>query len=162
MRFSQGKVSLLQYPFFPAGTAHPGSRSETPPAFAGGPVRGRRLLCPFTCRLRSVCRGRIYAARQGFAVTRGSRLVARFLRSVGRALPPPHMVILSFKFSTSFSLFNIPFSPAGVQNAGFTLCPPFLPPPRRQNPTPFPAAAARGAAVFPRFNRPYYDYDQSY
>ena len=86
--FSQGKGSLLQYPFFPAGTAHPGSRSETPPAFAGGPVRGRRLLCPCTGRCRSVCRGRIYAARQGFAVTRGSRLVARFRRSVGRAFTP--------------------------------------------------------------------------
>src|SRR5699024_12656001 len=35
-RFSQGKGSLLQYRFLPAGKAHPGSRSETPPAFAGG------------------------------------------------------------------------------------------------------------------------------
>ena len=34
-RFSQGKCSLLQYRLFPAGKAHPGSRSETPPAFAG-------------------------------------------------------------------------------------------------------------------------------
>ena len=38
LRSSQGKGSLLQYRFFPAGTAHPGSRSETPPAFAGGPT----------------------------------------------------------------------------------------------------------------------------
>ena len=37
-RFSQGKGSLLQYRFFAAGKAHPGSRSETPPAFAGGPT----------------------------------------------------------------------------------------------------------------------------
>ena len=36
LRSSQGKCSLLQYPFFPVGTAHPGSHSKTPPAFAGG------------------------------------------------------------------------------------------------------------------------------
>ena len=63
LRFSQGKGSLLQYRFFPAGKAHPGSRSETPPAFAGGPVCGKRLPCPFTCRPRRVCRGRMHAAR---------------------------------------------------------------------------------------------------
>ena len=60
---SQGKCSLLQYRLFPAGTAHPGSRSETPPAFAGGPVCGKRLPCPFACRSRSVRRGRMHAAR---------------------------------------------------------------------------------------------------
>ena len=85
LRFSQGNGSLLQYRFFPAGTAHPGSRSETPPAFAGGPVYGKRLPCPFTCRSRQVRRGRMHAARQGCAVARGSRLVARLRRSVGRA-----------------------------------------------------------------------------
>ena len=52
LRFSQGKGSLLQSPFFPAGKAHPGSRSETPPTFAGGRVCGRHRLCPFTCRFR--------------------------------------------------------------------------------------------------------------
>lgn len=52
LRFSQGKGSLLQYRFFPTGTAHPGSRSETPPAFAGGRVYGRHLPCPFACRFR--------------------------------------------------------------------------------------------------------------
>ena len=56
LRSSQGKGSLLQYRFFPAGTAHPGSRSETPPAFAGGPICGKRLPCPFACRPRSVRR----------------------------------------------------------------------------------------------------------
>ena len=55
-RSSQGNGSLLQYRFFPAGTAHPGSRSETPPAFAGGPICGKRLPCPFACRPRSVRR----------------------------------------------------------------------------------------------------------
>ena len=63
LRSSQGKGSLLQYRFFPAGTAHPGSRSETPPAFAGGPVCGKHLLYPFAGCSRSVRRGRMYAAR---------------------------------------------------------------------------------------------------
>ena len=62
-RFSQGKCSLLQYRFFPAGTAHPGSRSETPPAFAGGNVCGKHLLYPFTYHSRPVRRGRMHAAR---------------------------------------------------------------------------------------------------
>ena len=56
LRSSQGKGSLLQYRFFAAGTAHPGSRFETPPAFAGGPICGKRLPCPFACRPRSVRR----------------------------------------------------------------------------------------------------------
>ena len=43
LRSSQGKGSLLQYRLFAAGKAHPGSRSETPPAFAGGPVCGKHL-----------------------------------------------------------------------------------------------------------------------
>ena len=62
-RSSQGKGSVLQYRLFAAGTAHPGSPSETPPAFAGGPVCGKRLPCPFACRSRPVRRGRMHAAR---------------------------------------------------------------------------------------------------
>ena len=63
-RSSQGKGSLLQYRFFPAGKAHPGSRSETPPAFAGGQT-GRMHLVPIwqTSSSRAVRRGRMYAAR---------------------------------------------------------------------------------------------------
>ena len=40
--------SFLPWPRpVPAGTAHPGSRSETPPAFAGGPFPGRRTRRPY-------------------------------------------------------------------------------------------------------------------
>ena len=89
-RFSQGKGSLLQYRFFPAGTTHPGSRSETPPAFAGGrsaanacftrlpAILGRFvgaacmrpvtvcLMVTFLVRVRGclICRGGMYAARE--------------------------------------------------------------------------------------------------
>ena len=35
----------------PAGTAHPGSRSETPPAFAGGAFPGRRTRRPYMQRV---------------------------------------------------------------------------------------------------------------
>ena len=62
LRFSQGKCSLLQHRFFTPGKAHPGSRSETPPAFAGGPVCGKRPSYPFARHFRPVRRGRIYAS----------------------------------------------------------------------------------------------------
>ena len=52
------------------------------------PVCGKCLPYPFTCRSRPVRRGRMHAARQGFAVTQGSRLGARLRRSVGRAFTP--------------------------------------------------------------------------
>ena len=51
LRSSQGNGSLLQYRLFAAGKAHPGSRSKTPPAFAGGRICGKRLPYPFACRL---------------------------------------------------------------------------------------------------------------
>ena len=63
LRFSQGKGSLLQYRFFPAGTLIRAPVPKPPPAFAGGPVCGKRLPCPFACRSRSVRRGRMHAAR---------------------------------------------------------------------------------------------------
>src|SRR5699024_2207517 len=70
LRSSQGKCSLLQYRSFPAGKAHPGSRSETPPAFAGGNVRGKHLLYPCAGCPPLVRRGRMYAARKPSAATR--------------------------------------------------------------------------------------------
>ena len=123
LRSSQGKGSLLQYRFFPAGKAHPGSRSETPPAFAGGPVCGKRLLYPLACCLRPVCRGRMHAARSRlpccnvflrrrvYLIRRGGIHAARqrcaprgvcwetnrFRRFVGRAISPAApMIFLIF------------------------------------------------------------------
>ena len=48
---------------------------------------------PFACRCRVVCRGRIYAARQGCAASRGLRLVARSRWFVGRGLDPAEPMI---------------------------------------------------------------------
>ena len=89
LRFSQGKGSLLQYRFFPAGKAHPGSRSETPPAFAGGPACGRLLLYPFTYRSRSVRRGRMHAARGRLAYGNVFGSCTRSRMFVGEAYMPP-------------------------------------------------------------------------
>ena len=87
-RSSQGKGSLLQYPFFPAGTAHPGSRSETPPAFAGGPVCGKCLLYPFAGCFRSVRRGRMYAARGCLRRCSAPGSCTRYRVFVGEAYRP--------------------------------------------------------------------------
>ena len=89
LRFSQGHGSLLQYRFFPAGTAHPGSRSETPPAFAGGNVRGKHLLYPFACRFRPVRRGRMHAARGRSPYGSVFRFVYAVPSFVGEAYMPP-------------------------------------------------------------------------